>query len=288
MELRKLRDFGENINDTFQFIRQEFKPLLKSFFAIAGVLILVTGIISGYYQSGSVSNFLKALNGIEQRGQSLDEIFTPTYFLLLLLSTFNFVLMRVVLVVYVKLYDIKGGISPTVEEVWKEMLHYIVPVFFYAILIGIIVGLGCVLCVAPGIYLVIVFAPVNFIFIIEDLSFGNAYNRCFYLIKENFWNSLGLYLVVYLIYAFSSGVIGVGISVIAGFAAYFTTKDIAATVRIISGILSVFQQVFYIIFSVSIALQYFNLVEQKDGSGLLRRIENLGDDTTDTSNNEQF
>ena len=46
MELRKLRDFGENINDTFQFIRQEFKPLLKSFFAIAGVLILVTGIVS--------------------------------------------------------------------------------------------------------------------------------------------------------------------------------------------------------------------------------------------------
>ena len=196
--------------------------------------------------------------------------------------------MRVVLVVYVKLYDIKGGISPTVEEVWKEMLHYIVPVFFYSILLGIIVGLGCVLCVAPGIYLMVVFAPVNFIFIIEDLSFGNAYSRCFYLIKENFWNSLGLYLVVYLIYAFSSGVIGVGTSVIAGFAAYFTTKDIAATVRIVSGILSVFQQVFYIIFSVSIALQYFNLVEQKDGAGLLRRIENLGDDTADTSNNEQF
>ncbi|HEY4194580.1 MAG TPA: hypothetical protein VGM63_03535, partial [Mucilaginibacter sp.] len=42
LELAKPRDFGEIINDTFTFVRQNFKPLLKYFFVICGFFILIS------------------------------------------------------------------------------------------------------------------------------------------------------------------------------------------------------------------------------------------------------
>ncbi len=288
MELRKVRDFGENINDTFQFIKQEFKPLLKSFLAISGVLILLTGVVSALYQQDTMRDIINALKGVQYRAKGLDEIFTPTYFMFIFLSSFNVVVMRVVLAVYVKLYDTTGGVSPTIEEVWKEVIRFVVPVFLYSFVLLILIIIAACFCLAPGLYLLIVFAPVNFIFVIENASLGEAFNRCFALIKDNFWFSIGLYIVVYLIYAVSSSIIGVAISSVAGLIAYFTTKDIASVVGVVTAILSVFQYVFYIIFSVSVALHYFNLVEQKDGEGLMRRIDGLGSETTDSSKDEQY
>ena len=49
IQFRKVREFGENISDTFSFIKQEFKPLLKSYLLIAGVLILITTLLLGVF-----------------------------------------------------------------------------------------------------------------------------------------------------------------------------------------------------------------------------------------------
>jgi hypothetical protein len=45
IELAKPRDFGEIISDTFLFIRQNFKGLLKSFFIFCG-FFMVAGAVS--------------------------------------------------------------------------------------------------------------------------------------------------------------------------------------------------------------------------------------------------
>ncbi len=288
IELRKIRDFGENINSTFQFIKQELKPLLKSFFAITGIVILITGVVGAFYQADAMSGIFNAFKGIQYKPKGFGEIFNFTYFLFLLLSIFNFVLINVTIACYVKIYGNKAGVSPTIEEVWNEVVRYIIPIFFYTVVLSVLIIIGCLLCLVPGIYLAIVFVPINYVMIIEDASFGTAFNRCFTLIKENFWLSFGLYIVVYLIYSVSSGVIGLAISAVAGLIAYFTTKDIGSTVGVVTGFLSIFQHLFYIIFSISIGLHYYNLVEQKDGEGLLSRIESLGSDNDQSSTEEQF
>ena len=51
VELRKIRDFSDNLNDTFLYIRQNLKPLLTSFLGIAGVFMLTAAIIQGLYQN---------------------------------------------------------------------------------------------------------------------------------------------------------------------------------------------------------------------------------------------
>ncbi len=289
IELRKLRDFGENISDTFQFIRQEFKPLLTAFLIMSGVFIVAGGIVGGIYQSGSMSGIMRALRSASYYGSSsLGNVFNGTYFLMILLSLFGIVSIRVVVASYMKVYDAKAGESPTLDEIWTQFKHYIVPLFFYSIIIGIMIVLGMVLCIAPGIYLAVVFAPIEMVLVVEDVSLGQAISRCFNIVKENFWISFAIYLVAYIIYSFSSGIIGAIIGVIAGLASYFSTKDVASTVGIVTGILNIFTYTFYIIFAVSVGLHYFNLVEKLDGDGLMRKLENLGNTNPNSQIEEQY
>jgi hypothetical protein len=289
MELRKIRDFGEVLNDTFQFIKQEFKPLLLSFIVIAGIPILLSGIIGGLYQQDSMNGIIGILKGVQYRQRSFSEIFNGTYFLLIFLSVLSMVVMRLVLSVYVKLYDAKGRLSPTIEEVWKGTFRYLVPVFIYTIIIWLLIIVGMVCCIAPGIYFMVVFAPVSLVYVVEDLSFGEGFNRCFVLIKNNFWNSIGLYIVAYLIYSVSSGVVGVVTGALAGVVSYFSTKNISSTVGVVTGVLNIFQRIFYVVLFIPIALQYFNLVEQQDNEGLMRRLDSLGgNDSSNTQTEEQY
>lgn len=278
MELRQLRDFSQNLNDTFQFIKQELKPLLGSFMAICGVFIILSGVVAGLYQKDYAGLFKAIFSGKvgSQEPLGLGKVYNGMYFLYLFIQFFSYILMHVVLAVYLKLYDAKGKASPTVEEVWNKTMQYIIPLFFFSFVYVIITAISVLFCIVPFFYFAVVFAPFILIYVMEDCSFGVGFKRCFALIKNNYWMSFAIYIVAYIIYSFGAGIIGIIVSIVAGLAAYFTTKDVSATVAIISGILQVFTHIFYIIFFVSIALNYFNLTEQLDGDGLMKRIDSLG------------
>jgi len=276
MELRKLRNFSDNINDSFQFIKQEFKPLLGCYVAICGMFIVLSSVISGLYQRDSMVGFMRIFKGLDYQQRGLGDVFNLNYFLILFLGTLSYVIMHIVIAVYFKLYTQKGKVSPTIEEVWKATLRFIVPIFFYSIIYGIITFISVFFCIVPFFYFAVVFAPFTLIYVVEEVSFTDGFSRCFSLIRDNYWESLGIYLISYLIYSISAGIIGILVSIIAGGISYLTTKDIAAVTGIVTGTLNIFTHIFYIIFSVSVSLNYYNLVERLDGSGLLERIDSLG------------
>lgn len=276
MELRKLRNFSENINDTFQFIKQEFKPLLGCYVAICGIFIVLSSVVGGIYQQDSLIGLKRIFKGLDYQPRDLGDVFNPTYFIMIFLGIFSYVLMHVVLAAYFKVYEEKNKESPTIDEIWKVSLRFIVPMFFYSIIYTIITIVSVFFCIVPFFYFAVVFAPFTLIYVVEELSFTQGFSRCFNLIREKYWESFGIYLITYIIYSISAGIIGAIVSAIVGGISYFTTKDITAVAGIVSGTLNIFTHLFYIIFSVSVALNYFNLVEHLDGSGLLKRIDNLG------------
>lgn len=289
VEIRKIRDFSENINDTILFIRQNLKPLLTSFLGIAGVFMLASAIFTGLYQSQWAMLFKNILNSRNQQEISPGEMINGKYFLVLIFSWMNFVAMQVVVISYIKVYEIKNGETPEINEVWDVFKKYFFKVFFYSIPIVLLSVLGLMLCLVPGIYFFVVFVPFSAILIIEDQSFGEAYSRCFRLIKDNFWVSLGIYFLTYLISAFSGGIISAVIGGIAGAISYFTTKDISATVGIVSSILSIFGFIFYIIYYIAVTLHYFNLSERYDGTGMMKKLDSIGGNDQNSDNTqEQF
>lgn len=86
IELRKVRDLSDNLNDTFQFIRQNLKPLLISFLCIAGVFMLLAAIYSGLYQKDT-GNLLEQIMGTGgMRNRSPSEVFNANFFLVFLFA----------------------------------------------------------------------------------------------------------------------------------------------------------------------------------------------------------
>jgi hypothetical protein len=289
VELRKIRDFSDNLNDTFLFIKQNLKPLLTSFLGIAGVFMLVAAVLQGLSQN-EVGNFFEEIfkGGSSRNVTSPFDFLNQYYFLGIFASIGTVVAMQVAIVGYVKVYENNPEQMPEIGEVWEVFKKYFLPVLVYSIPLLILTLLGTALCLAPGVYFAVVFMIFPVVIIMEDETFGGAFNRCFTLIKENFWTSLGIYIVVYLIYAFSSGIISTIVGLVTGLLSYFTTNDVSTTMAIVTSVLNIFTFVFYVVFYISVILNYFTLTEKYDGTGMMRRLDSLGGSTTNNNTEEEY
>ncbi len=288
IEFRKVRDFGEIINDTFLFIRQNFKQLITAFFAICGIFLLVQAVFSSLYMSSMLGILTQARSGGTDYPR-MSDIFTGQYFYLWLFVWLSFTAMKVTIASYIKYYTENDGARPGIEEIWVYFKRYYVKVFTYSTLIVLLIFFGLGFCLVPGIYLAIVFTPFELILIVEDASFGDAWVRCFRIVKDHFWKSFAVYLVAAIIYWISSGIISSLISLFSGVTNVFTTSDISREETMVASFLNIFSSVFFIIFYIAAALNYFSLVEQKEGTGIMSRINRIGDHKKDVDNiDEQY
>ncbi len=281
IEFRKIRDFGENLNDTFVFIGQNLRPLLKALFAICGAFMIMQAIFSGLYQYKTFGILQQIMNpkGIST-SQQFNEFFTPHYFLTVCFPLLVISAMQTVCASYIKFYIRHDGRQPAIEDVWSMFLTYFLKVFAYNFVATLLIVLAFPFCFFPAVYLYVLFVPLSLITIIEDKSLFDGFRRCAVLIRENFWSSFFIYFVSYLIYSFSGTIIGAAVTFIIGLGAYLTTKDLRTTVSIATSFLNIFTYAFYVVYITSVALQYFNLAEQQDGTGILDRINRIGGGTS--------
>lgn len=289
VELRKVRDFSDNLNDTFQFLKLNYKPLLTYVVSIAGVFLLTAAILNGIFQGQSTGDMWEIiLTGRTEPGESMqDQIFSGMYFLVVLFMWLTSTALQVVVVAYMKVYEERDGETPLFEQVWNEFKRHFLAVALYQVPLFILMFIGLLFCFAPGIYLAVVFAPFVPIIMMENQSFGGAFSRCFTLIRDNFWLSLGIYFVIFLISWFSSGIISLIVGILTGLITYFSTDSISSTVGIVTSVLNVLGFIFYIIMFVSVVMNYYNLTERYEGTGIMRRLNTLGTDHPQTGHNTQ-
>jgi hypothetical protein len=287
IQLRKLRDFGENFNDTFLFLRQNFKPLLRSFFAISSIVMVGLAIFYGINQSRSFSVLGSVFKGTSRTTDPYNNLFTIEYFMLMLFMLLTFITMEVVLGAYIKYYLENDGKKPGIDEVWGIFKRYFLKILLYSIPFSLVTLLGVLFCIAPGVYLWVLFTPFPLIVMIEDKDFVETYDRCLELLRDNFWISFAIYLVAYMIFYISHGIFDGISAVILGVTAYFSTEDVSTTIGIATSFVSIFSYCFYVVYFVSVALQYFSLVEKHDGTGLMSRIENIGRHQSGHHNTEE-
>jgi len=266
---------------------------VKAFFSICGIFLLIHAIFNGIYQSRNFG-FLDRIRNIGANPVTTDtdvpSVFSIEYFMLLIFGMLAYTAILTMTGSYIKHYDENNGEQANVDQVWQIFKRYYLRIFLYMIPVNILVFVSIFFCCFPVFYFFTVLAPFPIVVILEDLSFGDAFSRCFIIIKNNFWISLAIYLVAGMIYYASSTLVGFIVGLVVGLASYFTTKDIGTTVGLVTSILNIFSSLFLLILIISIALNYFNLVEQFDGTGIMRRIDNLGNTENNNFDNieEQY
>lgn len=287
IELSKTRDFGEIIADSFLFIRQNLKPLVSSFFVFCGFFLLA-GCVTGIMQQIKMSDMYDGtyVGDAQQPFSNLASAFTLSTILAVIFTLLTYIAMPVTVISFMALYKQKGNVAPTNEEVWGYFKYYFLKVLGGSIVNMIVLMVGFVMCLIPGIYFYPVLALIFPIIIVENTSYGYAFNQSFRLIKENWWTTFGALFITYLIAAICMGLVNVPFQVANFWEVLLRrgTHPHLSVVTIVFGtILQQLSLVLYALPLVAVVICYFSLTEAKDATGLMGRINQLGNNAADTN-----
>lgn len=283
IELAKTRDFGEIINDTFTFVSQNWKPLLKSYAIICGFFVVANLVVALLQQQkliGVMENQMPTIAPQEWRGR-LTAMFGISYVLSLIFGLLNVTAITTVPLSFMALYKEKGNVAPETEEVWGYFKHYFVRVLGSYLIIGICLIVGFMLCLIPGFYLWPILSLILPVIIFENVTFGYSWSKSFQLIKENWWQTFGAIVVSWIIAYAAMMIFILPVSLFTVGSLFIAKSHPSSSALILTTIISALCQVFLVLPSITAALCYFSLNEQKEGTGLMGRINNFGSNDLD-------
>ena len=290
IEFKKERDLGAIITDTFTFIRENWKGYFLTVFKIIGPVLLI-GAALLVFAMVSYSGAIKGILNINQSTPNPSEAMGTMFgmfgwlFLMFLVFAIVYTLLAEVSLYYIKSYIENNGVA-NFDEVKANTYNNIWKFIGLGILAILMMIVSYVLCVLPVFYISIVLSLAMPIMVFESKSIGDTISHCFKLIKNEWWNTFGVVLVIGILVSMLGFVfsipsliyqlISMGISI--------TDEDPTAILGILEdpiylilNLLAYFGKfLFYSVTLVSSAFIYFDLNEQKNFTGTFEKIESLG------------
>lgn len=282
INLREKRDFGDIINTTFTFLKQNFKPLFKGVLFIGGPAILIGAILTG----SAVHGFMD----IEQSGDlnaafdGMGRIGLGYFFLGVGMVFFYAAVLN-----YFKLYLDMGPEQEeiTVAQLWQATKAKIFPLLGLSFLVFIMIMIGMFLFVIPGIYLSLALSFTGVILVIEGKGVFESISRSFNVIGGHWWSTFGLMFVVSLITSVVSYAFMIPLYIIMGIFGLNTTQDPQASmesmISLYEIIMVIYMPLYYFVVTMltavtitALVLKYFSIIEEKESVGTMQEIENLG------------
>lgn len=294
INVRKVRDVGDVLNVTFQFIRQNAMPLGKAILYIGGPAVVISTIIGAIWQIF----FLQSISG-----EALTDPLSGAYWTFMggtmgyavLISTPLSLVGMVVVYGYLKIYPTHGSQPIEVSDVWAVTRQYFFRILGITYAIFLLMGLGFLINIIPCagsivflggmIYMLVVWSIMYPMYFVEDIGFTAAMKRSRTLIKGHFWESFAVLFIAWVVMAILMMLIYIPAIVLGVFQGVFAV-DIGAlpTYNVSTALFGLIggigMTMLYAIPIVAATFQYFSLVEQKDRVGLRERVERI--DQTDT------
>lgn len=278
--LEKERDFTDVINATFSFISQEFKPFFKVILLYAGIPIITAALLAAIFSGNTISNMFMAIQG---KVQPVD----PNYGMMgamYLVMIITLIFISGLTAAYLDEYRKKGKDNFISSDVWKNFLSILPLTIGVNIVTFLIIMAGFMFCILPGIYLSVPLSFAITILYIEKPDFGTTLKRSFELVSNNWWNTFGLIIVVYLIVSILGGLFSIPSMIIAGIQGFVIatggeSESVNSLPIIISTVIGgLGQYLFYPILYIALGFQYFSLKEKKDQTSLLKKVSEITND----------
>ncbi len=282
IELRRIRDFGQLISDSFTFLKENFKPLFKALFIICGFFILLGTVSSVFSYLKMSSVFTYDINSYSSESRTISYLISAFINVFIIVLTQAFIYL--VTLCYISVYVEKKNSTPGFPEIWGYFRYYFLRVLGSSILMFLLIAAGLICCIIPGIYLSVVFYLIIPIIVIENSSFGYAFNKSFKLIKSNWWLVFGVIFIMSLIIGVAGSIASIPISILTVGGRFFATKTYTLPLIIIFSILKNVLLLLYVLPAIAVSLCYLSLSEEKEGTGLLTRIERFGNRDVNNTN----
>ena len=288
IQFKKQRELGEMLSDVFAFLRNEYKPFftliiqitlpyLLLFFVGLGFMLYTFGDLTALASGGS--------SPFEGEEMSVLMLFVAI-FILAIAGILVYALAYSATLHYIKSYTENDGVVNT-DSVKNEVKETFWRFIGLSILKGLAVFIGLMLCVIPGIYLMVPMSVVFCIMIFEKKSIMDAFSDSFNFVKDEWWMTFLVLFVVGLILGIIGGVLNLPATVYTyikmgifsgefdpGSNPFDFYKDpIYILLNLISYAFKFFLNFVTIIVTIFI---YFNINEKKNFTGTFEKIDSLG------------
>ncbi len=278
IEFKKVRDFGEKLNATIAFFRQNFKKLGRALLIIIVPGAVLSAILSNAYQSIMV----KTLKSGGFLNFNFPSEAYPVLLGMIAIGLLQVSLIYAIVYEYIILY-IDKGVDVDTKEVWQKAKKGFLKTLGGLFIGYILIVLGVFLLLIPGIYLTM---PVALTFIImfrEQTGFFTALGRSLKLIRGKWWSTFGLLLITTIIMVLIGYLFSIPFYLFSGASMFssLSSGEEASSFNQIMKILAsiVYNLVVFVLYSIpliALAFQYFNLVERKESAGLMDKINTMG------------
>lgn len=320
IEFHQQRDFSRKLNATFEFIKQNFKPITKSILLIAGPPVLVGSAFMGSFMGQFLNLSITGANNPEV----IQDFFLSANLWVQIFLMFVFLLISGVATIstinsYIVLYGEKKTNKIEVAEVWERVkstfgmylgttilftllaiaayIVLIIPVAILSAISPFLIFIGLLGLICLYFYLIFSVSLTFFIRAYEKAGFFEALRRSFYLVRGKWWSTFGLLLVLYLVAIFGSYIFMIPWYVMNIMAAIHNVSTgtiqepslpTQALMMTLFALYYLVQVVLYTLPNVGIAFQYFNLVELKEAHGLMQKIQTFGQPDQNNRPEEHF
>lgn len=282
IEFRKQRELGDIITDTFQFLRQNFKPLFKDIFKITGPVFVILIFAIGYYSYLGMDLFSNPF--LNEVSEVNIEMYLISLFILFSSLIAFYVLLYNTVLHYIKSYIENSGtvddiaVFSGVKKDFGKMLGLI-------LLVGIITIFGLFLCILPGVYVWVPLSLTPAMLVFSRTSVMDSISYSFSLVNNNWWTTFFTLFVISLLVYIISMIFQFPLMVYFFFKAMTMSEegsianpaDLVDWVYVFFNVLSsMFQYLLSVVVVVASAFIYYNLDEKKNATGTYERISNLG------------
>lgn len=301
-EFQKKRDFGAVIGDSLQFFTRNFKSFLLGFLIYIGPFFLI-GALGMVYLGRQFMSLMDPVSAAD----GLFEVVGATFLVIPLIFLASIFMIAFTCAMAQKHQN--NAQPPLANEIWPYVRKNLWPatkailtVFFlialpYALILIVGVSMNAEIALAVLIFLslpvVLYFMVPLTIYVIlqvlENKPVVESLKRSFFLVRERWWNTFAVYLVLSILASIASYIF-----ILPAYIIFFIqtmgslqSGQLSPEFGLWLGIIyacgflgSLFAGMYQV---TGIILQYFSLKEQKEGTGLLQRIQHL-----DTPSNEAF
>ncbi len=198
----KKRTLNDIIQDTFFFLKQDYRQLLKTLLYIAGPFMLIASILNATIQP-ELQEMLRNPENLEKFSpKSL--FFRHDVIISMLLGLLSHAFFLCGTYGYIILYMQKGKNNFGISDVYARVRTDVLPIFSTLVLVLILVVFGFFLFIIPGVWVAVSLAAVFIIRMNEKLGFNEAFHKSFSLVRREWWKMLFIYVVSFAVVYFGS------------------------------------------------------------------------------------
>lgn len=285
IEFYKIRDFGDKMGVTVEFVRANFKKLGLSMLLIGGPVAVVLSLLfrDMFMNAFDFSNYGNS-DGIGSMFAKLG----VDYLLMMTLSWVATMMIISVTYHFMIKYNNDDLDNLSIGDLFALAIRRLPGLILLSFLIVIVVFLGFILLIVPGIYLMVTLSLAYPVYLFEkDAGIGEAFTKPFRIISGKWWSTFGVIVIGSLMAYAVSLIFSIPFLFIYIGELFTLTEKVADDPNTLSDVFTsgymtlamtisnIGSYLSYCIPAIALGYQYSNLVERKEGKGLLAEIDDF-------------